>query len=151
MKACSTCTFPQPFTNFYRSRRKKDGLHSQCITCFSARVRLYQSRNRRKYAGYQHNQREKKRSANASRPRPDVCESCGQAETTVKSGGIQLLCFDHCHETGIFRGWLCNTCNTSLGLLRNDPTVIRSLANYLEHNDPRNIAASPIVFQPLEC
>ena len=38
----------------------------------------------------------------AGRKRPELCEICG------KKGKI---CFDHNHETGKFRGWICVKCN----------------------------------------
>jgi len=36
---------------------------------------------------------------------PDLCECCNQKSTR----GFH---FDHCHETGRFRGWCCHQCNT---------------------------------------
>jgi Recombination endonuclease VII len=66
--------------------------------------------------------------AKASRPRPINCESCGDAtEGTHRS----KLCFDHHHDTGRFRGWLCYRCNSALGFLLDDPQRIAALAAYL--------------------
>lgn len=56
-------------------------------------------------------------------PRPDNCYVCDAPGRTV---------FDHCHKKGHFRGWLCNNCNTALGFAKDDPTVLRKLADYLE-------------------
>ena len=44
----------------------------------------------------------------AGRPRPSKCEICGR-------GGV--ICFDHCHVTEKFRGWLCRKCNNALGMV----------------------------------
>ena len=30
------------------------------------------------------------------------------------------IVFDHCHKRSVFRGWLCNTCNRSIGCLGDD-------------------------------
>ena len=30
------------------------------------------------------------------------CQACGEQ---------RVLCLDHCHETGRFRGWICHPCN----------------------------------------
>lgn len=38
---------------------------------------------------------------------------------------------DHDHETGNVRGLLCPNCNTALGKLRDDPSVLHRLIRYL--------------------
>lgn len=40
-------------------------------------------------------------------------------------------CVDHCHETGTIRGILCMSCNTGLGMLRDDPILCEAAAIYL--------------------
>ena len=42
------------------------------------------------------------------------------------------LHLDHNHETGEFRGWLCRGCNTSLGMLKESPIIIKKLAEYID-------------------
>jgi hypothetical protein len=42
-------------------------------------------------------------------------------------------CLDHDHETGNFRGWLCNKCNSALGWLDDDINKLRRALNYLEN------------------
>lgn len=39
---------------------------------------------------------------------------------------------DHCHDTGAVRGLLCPQCNMGLGLMGDDPRVMRAAAEYLE-------------------
>ena len=41
-------------------------------------------------------------------PEGACCEICGKTEKLV---------FDHDHEKNIFRGWLCNGCNRSIGMI----------------------------------
>ena len=57
-----------------------------------------------------------------------LCHSCGVPEKECKV----RLSLDHCHMTGLFRGWLCGPCNRALGLLKNSSDVILSLAEYIE-------------------
>ncbi len=45
---------------------------------------------------------------------------------------IQKLHMDHNHETGEFRGWLCNKCNASIGIMRESPELLLRLAEYVE-------------------
>lgn len=48
-----------------------------------------------------------------TRPRPNCCECCGRDV----SMDVKALALDHCHTTGLFRGWLCLTCNLGIGRL----------------------------------
>lgn len=41
---------------------------------------------------------------------------------------------DHCHKNGHVRGMLCHNCNTLLGLSKDNPTVLRAAAEYLERH-----------------
>ena len=58
-----------------------------------------------------------------------LCAICGQPESTQRN---LLLAVDHDHVTGRFRGLLCSHCNRAIGLLRDDPVVIKSAAAYVE-------------------
>lgn len=62
----------------------------------------------------------------AGRPRPDVCELCGEKARTV---------FDHCHLSGNFRGWICDRCNRVLGSVKDDIMLMNKMINYLEKAD----------------
>lgn len=64
-----------------------------------------------------------------TRPEPKSCEACGKAE----SG--RALALDHCHVTGVFRGWLCFKCNTGLGKLGDTAAGLRAALAYLERVD----------------
>jgi hypothetical protein len=60
-----------------------------------------------------------------TRPRPSACELCGRLPDKT------ALHMDHDHKTGKFRGWLCGWCNRALGLLRDDPILLRKAADYV--------------------
>jgi hypothetical protein len=62
----------------------------------------------------------------AGSPRPELCDLCRQPGSKL---GIM---FDHCHQTGQFRGWLCHGCNAGLGSFRDDPDLLRKAIAYLE-------------------
>ena len=42
------------------------------------------------------------------------------------------LVADHCHITGLFRGWICDKCNTGMERFDDDPAILRSAAVYQE-------------------
>ena len=49
------------------------------------------------------------------------------------------LFVDHCHETGIIRGLLCNWCNSAEGYLKSSPEVAEGLIKYMrKHNGKRS-------------
>lgn len=71
----------------------------------------------------------KKRWACAPRPKPDACECCARVPNKTRLSKIVL---DHCHVTGIFRGWICNRCNLVLGAMKDDRVVASDIATYLQ-------------------
>ena len=59
----------------------------------------------------------------ATRPRPEHCELCNRIP--------KIWHLDHCHETGNFRGWLCNRCNLALGHLGDNIEGLQRALDYL--------------------
>lgn len=56
-----------------------------------------------------------------------LCAVCNKPEKTKKR-----LAVDHCHSTGEVRGLLCMKCNTALGKLNDDATLIEKLLKYIK-------------------
>lgn len=51
----------------------------------------------------------------------------------LRALGVECLpCIDHNHATGEVRGLLCGPCNTSLGVFKDSPAVLRRALGYLE-------------------
>ncbi len=59
-----------------------------------------------------------------------TCAICGTSEPDERYGQWAI---DHCHDSGRIRGILCSKCNKGIGLLRDDPVVLRAAADYLDH------------------
>jgi hypothetical protein len=38
----------------------------------------------------------------------------------------------HCHETGLFRGWICKSCNSALGFVKDDIQILNKLIEYVK-------------------
>jgi hypothetical protein len=58
-----------------------------------------------------------------ARAKPNICDICG--------GNRGRIVFDHCHQRGHFRGWLCDRCNTTLGHVEDDVSLLMKMAAYL--------------------
>ena len=41
------------------------------------------------------------------------------------------LSIDHCHVTGRVRGLLCDPCNSGIGMLKDDPSILENAIKYL--------------------
>ena len=63
----------------------------------------------------------------ATRPTPSGCECCGRTDSKY------ALALDHCHDTGVFRGWLCNKCNSAIGMLGDNVEGLQRAIAYLRN------------------
>jgi len=108
---CDSCECYLPTERFSKVSGNATGYHRKCKEC--RRVQ----RLRDKYG-------------DISQPLFG-CEICGSDRN---------LHVDHDHACcpgpmtcgKCFRGWLCSNCNTSLGLMKDDPERLRAAAKYLE-------------------
>lgn len=57
------------------------------------------------------------------------CAICGASEM---NGRRKNFCVDHDHVTGKVRGLLCHSCNVSIGLMKDSPSLLRKAAEYLD-------------------
>lgn len=58
------------------------------------------------------------------------CAICGAKD--AKHWETNNLLIDHCHTKGNVRGLLCNRCNTTLGLVSDDITILKRMITYLK-------------------
>ena len=59
------------------------------------------------------------------------CECC-HAET-------DKLVLDHCHDTEVFRGWLCPPCNLGIGVLGDTLEGIKNALDYLNKTQKEKV------------
>ena len=90
IQECNRCNETKSVTDFYKHPEMASGRFSVCKACYTSRENL-KVRLKKGYNSLM----------------TDHCECCGQ--TDVK---LQL---DHCHETEKFRGFICRSCNQTLG------------------------------------
>lgn len=147
---CKRCGELRRYSGFYKAPDCKDGRRPVCKICIREQQKETYARNRK-------NRQQKQRewgAANRDYQRENnlrkkynigvveyeqmfvsqggKCGVCGLPEIVCdKAGKLKRLAVDHNHETGKIRGLLCQKCNQALGLLDENPVIIRSLADYI--------------------
>ena len=112
-KVCAKCGEVKPLTDYYkRLEYGPDALYSKWKSCY-IKIQLQRSK---------HNKNRK-----TAPPQPKNCDCCGTLLT-------QTVCYDHDHETGRFRGWLCHNCNSGIGKLGDDLEGVLKAVTYLTTN-----------------
>ena len=56
------------------------------------------------------------------------CAICGSPPPNNRKTRLSI---DHCHTTGKVRGLLCDRCNRSIGLLKDDVSILQKAIDYL--------------------
>ena len=132
IKTCRRCSLTKPLNEFYKNRQTKDGVHSHCIECSKAiskikretrpeEAKLSQRKAHLKHTfGITHEDYE-----SLLKGQKGVCAICKQPSSKKQ------LAVDHNHSTGEVRGLLCQSCNTALGLFKDNPSVLETAINYL--------------------
>lgn len=161
MKICTLCQVPKPIFEFYEKKLNSGKFRSECKKCTNKNNYIYNDKNQdRKKALRKENyikNREKElmlrkiRTKNTKEQRRAVslkarygitieqynsmlleqnnlCKICSNPETLRE----QPLSVDHCHKTGKIRGLLCDKCNRAIGILNDNPLILRKAADYLE-------------------
>lgn len=148
---CTKCLAELSIEFFYRDKSKKTGYHTLCKFC-----------HKENYINYMENNPEAKikrniRSKTWREVNPERSKYLITNATLLSKYGISLeeynkllikqnyccavckdiptyqrLHVDHCHKTGKIRGLLCQSCNVSIGKMKESPILLRALAEYIE-------------------
>jgi len=152
-KSCTLCKEVKPLSEFHRQRRNPDGLMGWCKVCSCARANKWRHNNLEKATASA--KRYRLESPNYHRKsalnrgygmaledyasilaaQHGKCAICGSAES---DSGKRFLCVDHIADTLKVRGILCARCNSALGLMGHDVSILATAIEYLNR---------PIVFE----
>ena len=116
-----------PFTSFGFNTAGKDPLTNMVIAFEEESVKCVAKRS---LSGRNKAKKLAKTLLSHSRLHRTCCELCGKTDNIV---------FDHHHEKNIFRGWLCNGCNRSIGMLGENLDQILKVVNYLNKTEQKII------------
>lgn len=112
-KTCASCGEWKPLVRFPPQAKAAHGRGSHCYDCRSLTKRA---------ARYGIDPDEFRRLYRLQGGRCAICK---------KQPGVKGLSVDHCHTTGAIRGLLCGRCNTAIGLMHDDPDILRAAIEYL--------------------
>ena len=63
------------------------------------------------------------------------CPICGMSHDDYLNKGKYRtqspFSVDHCQKTMEVRGWICNPCNSAMGLAKHDPEILNKMIRYL--------------------
>ncbi len=159
VKTCRKCGIQKSLSDF--GANGSQGLHVRCKECLNAQQQKYRKDYPKIYKAAQKRYRDKykkrisRKNAEYRKNHPD-----SQRETYypreygitigdyddmyIEQGGCCAICgthqsklnkrlhIDHCHKTDKVRGLLCSSCNTAIGLLKEDSGIIKNVLKYLE-------------------
>lgn len=131
-QCCTVCKESKPACEFSHRQKGRRNRVTRCRQCTAAYLKVYYAKNKERHQRY-HRERNLKREFGMT---PEDYE-----ELREQQGGGCAICggvngkgdlhVDHCHSSGKVRGLLCFKCNAAVGLLKDDPTLARKLADYL--------------------
>jgi len=121
-KICTTCGINKPFDAYSINQYGKNNRilrRPVCIECYSKKKKI-PSRLRNEYENRY--------------PRPKIgtnfhCPVCDKIKEHKFNNDI---CLDHNHDTGEIRGYLCGSCNASIGKFHEDTETLKRAILWLE-------------------
>ena len=119
-KQCRVCKEDKPLTSYHVHDHKTGKLRNDCKDCRRIKTLTYRyGISNEDYDSFMHTQK-------------GVCAICGTATPTENHDETRPnLYVDHCHTSGAVRGLLCSSCNTGLGLFKDNPERLKAAIQYL--------------------
>lgn len=150
-KRCSKCKQELDPSLFHNSKKSSDGKTSACRECRLAYRRQPEIRKKERagYTAWRNADKERAKRLDFRNnlrvhfgltveqytamveAQNGVCAICGKPESHPRKKNLAV---DHCHTTGKIRGLLCNSCNTGIGLLKEDERLFLRTIEYLKQS-----------------
>ena len=136
---CARCKAFKDKNDFDKCSRKNNNRQSICKVCSGEVAKLYRKTHRAELTAITRKANLKKnygmtpedylKMFNVQR---GLCSICRELEKSVYKGRPRRLAVDHDHLTGKIRSLLCSRCNTAVGVLNDNPVLLRAAADYIE-------------------
>lgn len=156
-KKCTKCGAVKPVNQFGKNKRRKSGFDGICKACTRARYKAWEQKKlpeltayRRQYYSRNNDKilAQRKAQWQSMTPAERKARNLTKYNLTLErfqvmleeQGGCCDMCreplttpfVDHDHKTGRVRSLLCNSCNTAIGYLNDDPVRALQAAAYLQ-------------------
>lgn len=142
-KTCSKCKIEKDVSEFWRDKRRSDGLMGRCKSCKTQAFRVYVADRPDYHKTVYDRTREETRERHLIRKygvtlaaydamlqlQNGRCAICNAPESDQFK---EVFHVDHCHSTGRVRGLLCRGCNHILGTVKDNPAILRRAIAYLD-------------------
>jgi 23S rRNA G2069 N7-methylase RlmK/C1962 C5-methylase RlmI len=152
VRKCRRCKANKSVNEFSRHKKRKDGswsLRANCKPCNVLAVgewyQKHKAHSRRQMRERYQNRadvRERVRNEGFKRTygitvdqynkmlavQKNKCAVCNKDQKLFE----RRFDIDHCHETGTVRGLCCIRCNRGMGLLQDNPQLLRAAADHIE-------------------
>lgn len=140
-RTCRRCGETKSIDSYYKEA-KRPSMMTICKTCHNARTRSYYAQltdedkqerwTRRRAKTYGMTTDEMASMYQEQDGRCYLCQrECGSI-SRKRGTWDKGLTVDHDHVTGVVRRALCSNCNMALGFARDDPDLLRRMADYIE-------------------
>lgn len=128
-KECSKCNIMRRLTDFNGNTSGADAFDRKGFRL--RRPECYECTNNTNKGKTKAKNIAKKEGISYTAPEGSRCSICNKLQDANNK-----LVFDHCHNKNKFRGYCCNSCNRSLGVLGDNVEGLINALNYLLINDP---------------
>lgn len=151
-KRCAKCKRGKPLSAFNRRKRSKDGVQARCRECCSfesknltgekkternKKVKKWRAKNPEKNSKYLRKYRLKIMYGltpddwNALyEEQGGCCAICGIHQSSLN----QTLSIDHDHKTNKVRSLLCVSCNSALGMVKENKLILFQMISYIDEH-----------------
>ena len=131
-RRCPRCETVKPRGDFARTASRADGLAVWCRRCNADAQRERVRRDPVAHARRRQTSDRKSRYGVSSAEFDRMLHEQGGVCAVCRRPSTKTLHVDHCHDTGVVRGLLCDLCNRGLGYFRDESQMLRAAADYLE-------------------
>ncbi len=129
---CIHCLLPKTFEDMSKDSSDKRGHKGICKLCAAKKQAKFRVADPEKYRAVLRKCARKRLYGDAGIKHFDEQRQKQNGKCAICHQVMKKACSDHCHESGQWRGVLCDNCNRGLGLLKDDVEVLESAIAYLK-------------------